>query len=369
MADMEEGGIDGHAASGGVLHDAVLHSAGVGKEVEGEGLGVGVDVVDGEVHVGDGDNEEDGSKGLFRHGGRLERHLKNCRLDVPFLEFVVSAVDDAASVRLENAHQALHLPIANHTTNVTVHIRLWPVHGGGVFPTQLEEVPNNLLVTENIVRGDALLSSVEHAAPHSALRRQLEIGALVHEDRVLAAKLQSAWREVPSSLFHDDLSDAGRAREEDMVKFVLQKSASGVTITFNIGANNGDNGGIQILRNELCHQTCRVRRNIARLENHTVASSNSSSQGHHAEHHGVIPRANHEDKAEGFLVDFVHGWKSEEVETHALRPDVAVQVLDQVVDLMDGQELIVVQDFELGSAEILRNGLQDGVFVFNKQPL
>jgi len=182
--------IDGDTTSGGAVEELVVDLGILGEAVESEGLVAGVDEVDGVVVILDGEDGEEGSEDFIGHQWVVELDIVEDRGgDVAFLFDGLTTTDDLATV--QETLEALEVTVVDDAGVVRGVLGFFAVETDDGFLHLVDELGLDRFVGEDVVDGDAGLSTVDELTPHDTAGSNGNIGTAVNIGRGLATEFKS----------------------------------------------------------------------------------------------------------------------------------------------------------------------------------
>ncbi len=213
---------------------------------------------------------------------------------------------------------------------------------------------------ERVVRRDARLSRIEELACHEARRSQAEIGVGRDHRRRLAAELQRHGREVLGRCARDCAPDRGRSSEEQ----VIERQARERLSDRRVAEDDRELLLGERFHGELAQQRRCRRRELRRLQQDAIAGGNGAGDRRERQLHGIVPRADDADHADGLPLDARASGLEVDRRGDALRPHPAGEVPARVGDFRrDDVELRKARLVRGTAAEILIDGFDESRLV------
>ena len=174
--------------------------------------------------------------------------------------------------------------------------------GGGLLPDRSHEVVVDPGRHDHARGRRAVLAGVEVARNGEPLGGGLDIGIVEDHDRGLATELEVHALDVAGCLASDLHAGADGAGDGHHLRGGMgYERASGVTVA---GDDIEDTRGQQArVGDELCHADSCHGRGVRRLEHDRVARRNRRGELPDRHHHGVVPRSDLADDADGLASD------------------------------------------------------------------
>nr|WP_275936602.1 hypothetical protein [Labilithrix luteola] len=175
-----------------------------------------------------------------------------------------------------------------------------------------------------------------HCAPNDLLRGVGDIGSLVDQSRILAAKLEENRRQVLGGRPRNDLASARAAREEDEVERQLQELGGLLTTA----DHRGDRARIEILPDEVGEQRGARRNCGAQLQNARVSGRQSCERRAKQEEQRTVEWPDDECHTVGLAIDdrLVPRLRKETRHWRRGRLHPLLELALLVLDLADGPE-------------------------------
>ena len=123
----------------------------------------------------------------------------------------------------EQPGESREVTLVDHPTEIGGLLRVLAVELGDRRGEAVDQAITYGTFHQHVVRGDAGLPGVEELTPGNSAGGHIEIGVGSHDGGALATQLEGDGREVLSRSPHDDTTDVGGAREEDVVEGQLQQ--------------------------------------------------------------------------------------------------------------------------------------------------
>ena len=244
-----------------------------------------VDQRHGFADVVEGEHRQDRTEDLLLHHGRAGVDLREQRrLDIA-VGGVGAAPDKDFPLR-EITRYAPESPVVDQPTVVGALLRVVavkPMQGAGEGSGELVLQRS---VDQQVVGCDAGLPGVEGLAPGDAARRDLDVGASVHDRGAFAAQFQHDGREVAGRGGHHDPSQRGASREEDHVPAHAEQQ--GVDLA--AALRDGDILLVEDLGDHPLEDLGDVRGVGRGFQQGGAARRDGSDQRVEQQLHGVVPR-------------------------------------------------------------------------------
>mmetsp|Transcript_21797 Transcript_21797/g.57775 ORF Transcript_21797/g.57775 Transcript_21797/m.57775 type:complete len:222 (+) Transcript_21797:790-1455(+) len=187
----------------------------------------------------------------------------------------------------------------------------------------------DVLVKEGIVWGDADLPSVEEFSKKNPSGRDLDVCTGQHECGRLATQFQCDWREVFCSRPRDNPSHGTIACVTDVVPVEFQQVRGLVHTT----SDDGNGISVEILLNERLDEFLSVHRDLRRLHDTTVPSSEGVQQGVEGQGNGEVPRTDRKEHTLWFSDNERLCWLVQQRCTNLLRLHPSCEVLHDVLNV------------------------------------
>jgi len=173
---------------------------------------------------------------------------------------------------------------------------------------------------------------------------------VIDDARALAAKLERHRRELLRGRFHHDAGDSPISRVEDVVEALLEERAG----LFGTALDKCHAARVQVPRHEAAQQFRDMRRDLRRLQHHTVARRNRTHERGEQQLDRVVPRSNDQDDAERLAEDAGAGGLLLKRGSNLLRAHPSGQLLFR-------EQRLALHDGDVGDARFERRLAQIGL--------
>mmetsp|Transcript_36129 Transcript_36129/g.65314 ORF Transcript_36129/g.65314 Transcript_36129/m.65314 type:complete len:272 (+) Transcript_36129:174-989(+) len=240
-------------------------------------------------------------------------------------------------------------------------VGLVPKHRSHLLCEQLDHFVPDASLNQQIVRGDARLSSVRELVGCNAPASLLEIYPVAHDDGRLAPQLQGDRRHIRGRSGQDELCHSVAPGVHDVVEGLRDKSRGDLCSA--LDAAHG--APIQPVKDPL-HHVGALGRQLGRLHHQAVSSGQGSGSWADCHVEGVVPRTDDQHHTLGLRPHPGRGWLQSRRGAHLVRSTPLSEVVDASVDLAENAGYLKEDGLRFVYAKVGVDGLAHGILLLEE---